>query len=306
MAKYYQLVAPSAIYETKVPFPKRNKLAAKMMEQCFNQLSDCFVGKKGPNARKTGSVIRSVLDGVKIIITKNKEKNYIAQMGYTFSKKAKRMLGGFTVQIPFATKAKTLAVGNFHCVMHEINHTVEHALNPKYTARTNRSYLEGKFKGLDHRIGDYDRFYLSVLYDDERSPKDLSLARVNPKKARRERIYNIEKGIREVFSDPKISSNEKIQMLQDWRYSLMREKKAYTAQVLYQNKMEFKKKLVHHESCKDELREYYKKKTAADTRDLVEDHRFYSAKIAVVSKLLREEIADHRQKHAQSLRQTKS
>ena len=297
---YTQRVAQTAILDVKGSYAQRTQMAAAKNAEFFAQISDTFEKEKQISVKKFGAILRKFIPNIKLIIKKNQEKD---ASGCLHFQCPKGVIKGFILELPICAKNKTISASKGFVGMHETRHLFDYALNPKFSAKANESILEKRFPGYMSRVDKYYDFFDKHLYEDERSLSEVQKWDKNPEALVQKRLEKLEKKTRKVFAAPEISSDEKIEIMQAWRYALMTEKNANIDDITYDNKIALGKKMKKSKNsdAAEKLRLDTELDIKQEIRQEVGEEFFFDGKIFVLEKLLKEEIANHRREHAQQL-----
>jgi len=176
---------------------------------------------------------------------------------------------------------------------HEIFHLFNNIASPKMLVRPvsvgNIKYHHNDVKGKLTAIRNFSSEYL-YRRQYEIGEAELSIP------LKEGVCRKIKKQMKKLFSSSILSSAEKIEVLQNWRYELMDERSAYTAESII-TKILFAPKKMSQKQLKLEVN--------ATLKRALEPFLF-DEKIAIVENVLKAEITKHRKAHAKSLKTQKS
>jgi len=300
ISNYVQRVANTAIYDVKGSYTQRNKLATQMNKRIFETLSDEIINKNQVKFGRLAEIIKSFLPGIKVVVKPNRNEKNIAQIGWNISSRSK-LLEGFSVELLPKKNKKVVTDSRVCDAMHEIRHLIDYAFNPRFSSMKNRRAYSENFPEFNSRVDKYEKFYDSFLYADDMTYVQKERFHQNPELEIKRRKIRLDKAIRG-FMPKEASSQEKIKMLQGWRYSLMSEKNAYKDDITYENEMEFLKKKKTEPSLPKSAEKELREKIKNEVYQKNVEKFFFDEKIKILKTIIKEEIAGHRREHAKQLR----
>jgi hypothetical protein len=140
-------------------------------------------------------------------------------------------ISGTTIEIPL-TKKKKIFKEEILSILHEFQHIADQIYQPKFLARNQRLHLKELFN---------DKY--NFLYDNFMYYKECPESNADKKEILQNLKYKIQKFLKGY------SAEDKLDFIQDSRYTLMQEDNAYHTQSKYANKLYNK----HHPISIDEL-----------------------------------------------------
>lgn len=204
-----------------------------------------------------------------IIVLEGKDADFIAYSDILHSNKNGKITA-VTLELP--TKNNIVEEEQLVNIAHEFQHIADQIYNPKYLARNQLMANRGMFTQK------YNDLYDKHIYNQEFT---------NGKRDRRQVIKKLEQRIKHFFRG--MSAEDKINYLQDSRYTLQMEDNAYFTQFKYAKKSNKK----HKQISKDDLIKWNK--------DLM-----FTEKIALLKRMAFEIIKEERQKHALQLKKLRN
>ena len=212
--------------------------------------------------------IKKVLPENKLYIEiKNKRsRNYEAYTEYLYNKKNNNAIEG--VSINLTAIGRSIRTVHIPELMHEFQHITDQIFHPKYLARA-QSLSRKKILKTNNYNKFYDKYYYCVEdFKSEKNKKDI--------------LENVK--IRTINFIKKLGINEKLDILQDIRYSLESEVQAYAKEKAYAQKLK-------------DMGLSYKKDSLYD----MPKHTLFREKIEVVNEILSDVIKTERKAHSQRL-----
>lgn len=204
---------------------QREKLKVELNDTFSKIIKESF-DKKIKEKQKPSLNHQEILDCIKQILpTINIRVGKERQAGINGG--VKTLLDSTKKVVGFALKLKSdVKKGkNEETLRHEMNHILDFVTQPKTLARYNTDSLVGKLANYnENRDLTHFAFYSKYLY----MPKT--------RKSDEQEIKFLAKKINEHFEKLKAPPEEKIEILQNWRYSLKAEKNAYWDEANYMYK----------------------------------------------------------------------
>ena len=197
--------------KTKLPYKiargsanDRIKKAIQYSDKFFDNIKDTF--KKGDISTRTfASVLRKTAGGkVGIDVIESLQPGAVIYP----SLDANGVFIGHTILLPVNAFSKKISAMSTKTFMHEVFHFFDHLLNPKYNRRTANLINSG----ISYEIGP---FYTEKVYTKEKLTNKM--------------LDDVLKGL---------TSQQKIDALQYFRYNLILERNAYQESAKYQRMME--------------------------------------------------------------------
>ena len=250
---------------------QRSQLACELNDKLFKIVEDAFWRKTKKkevpqlSERELLNCVKKVLPKVALHVKYQKDPICAAFVEPVFNAPQKTIVG-LILGMKSALKKKK----NEFLLRHEMRHIFDYMTQPKILGRTNTSNLVGKLKNYNH-IKDMKHFdfYIGNLYRSRQCTED------------QKEISLVAEHIKDHFEVLKSSPEEKIEILQKWRYGLKTEVNAYNDEAGF--------------ACKENPKKYLK--------ESIRDY-FFEGKIRLIEQLLKDEIATVRTGHAEKLGQT--
>lgn len=194
----------------------------------------------------------------------------------------------FVMKLNFSNNKDGLPVmkkDDVYILFHEDRHFADNILNPKIVARP--AFI--CFAIGDNKYKDIYKFYKKNLYCT---------------KYYMENKIPIDEAITDFFEKQKLSSEEKINVLQDWRYHIKTEINANENEHILSYKLAVdlrkeKAKIKILNDLRNKISSYY---INFKINFIINDLLLYPAKLKLLESMLAQEIKDHRVKHSESLR----
>lgn len=283
---------------------KRKEIASGLNAQFYGMVSDIFERQGEVSLTQIQRFLKKLCPGIKLNVKQNDHKAFIGRLRYLekkkkiigyelmlptveSTKKDNSIFGKFTrlvksVILPYESSGKeVLKKEHLENLFHETRHLFDRITDSVSLARVNAIPLKGKFKGYSERSNKYINFCFSKLYPPEFKLQEIREMGVNSSTIISNKKSTIRKGIEEVFDDPQVTYEEKIEVLEQWRSNLRTEQNACVDGIAYKNK--------------------FNKKQPTEEDSGIIDRFFYKGKIEVIEEVLAEELAKARNKHAESL-----
>lgn len=217
-------------------FETRQNKAAQFTHKVINHLSG-QLDTKGVSFSRFGREISKVMpENLAVFVKKNKDSESFAQLNRIFTK------DNFIVKqsLEFIPNEKgKLDVTHLPSIGHEVRHLADSLYHPKILSR---EQLLAK-KGLDT-----DKFY--NFYDNDVYVQEME----GGKKLKKEIIKDIKCKTKKAIKG--YTSEDKVNLLQFIRYSLISEKNAYKEEEKLAKKLFKKNKPVYEESLQNQTKEY--------------------------------------------------
>lgn len=190
----------------------RQRQASRLVNKLFNNMQGGFNKYGEMHVSKVQEYVDEVLPGAFNIQVRGgfEDKDFTASNDIfysSFSDKAKLMT------IELGSKKNKIKRTNLIDIMHEFRHVADVLFNPKYLARNEYMVKSGLYTDR------FDRLYDNVLYNIED---------IETKAGRKAAIKKVEHKVRKFLRG--MSAEDKVNCLQDLRYSLETENSAYTTQ----------------------------------------------------------------------------
>lgn len=246
---------------------QRSKMAYDLNNKFFDLINDQFEAKikTGQKAKLNNeeilSVIKKVIPDVNVSVKKFTGKG-VAMMETIFDKQRKK-----AVKFELLLKNGITKGVNESDLRHEMRHLLDAVTQPKYTARNNTMCLVGRLKNYSDKIDDkHFEMFDKLLY----APKKFEDSKM-------ETIY-VKETLNEYFKKSKTPTEEKIEILQKWRYDLKTEVNAYIDEAQLADKLNPKR---------------YIKETVGEF--------FLLQKIEIIEEILKKEITGARKLNAENI-----
>lgn len=274
---------------------QKAELATDLNARFFGMVSDAFEKRGEISKREIRGILKQLCPGVKLAITKNANENCYAFLDFLWDS-TKGLIKGFSLELPLVEIAgkKVVKKENIAGLLHETRHIFDAITNSSSSARINSSPLGDKITGFDKRFEKYTNFYGTVLYGFELNREEIIDIMKTPHLAVPKRKAIMRERIEGIFNDPQATSEEKIEMLEKWRYRLQSEENAHIDGIVYQHKFDE----IHSDPSEVEKQT---QSINAEISNMVVDCYFFSGKIDVIKEMLAEELAKTRNAHAESL-----
>jgi len=250
---------------------ERTQQVQQLNKKLFELIDDVFekktaMGEKPKlNEKEFLNCVKQVIPDANIKIKYNKKLHSEGSVDYIYKNKKEKTVIGYLLEM----KAAIEAGENEGTAVHEMWHSIEKMVQTKIAARQNAKSLIGRLKNFtEAKNQKHTDFYCDELYQ-RKELKDVSDEK---------QLKVISSSMKRHFEDLKTPSDEKIEILQRWRYSLKTELNAY----------------------KEECRYICKKMGNPDTtfNNLYGDYLF-APKIKIVEDMLKDEIASVRKLSAE-------
>lgn len=199
----------------------RQRLASRLVNKLFNNMQGGF--KNGEmHVQKVQEYVDEVLPGAFNIKVRGgfEDSEFAASNDIyysTFSQKAKLMT------IELGTKKNKIKHTNLVDIMHEFRHVADVLFNPKYLVRNEYMVQEGLYTKK------FDKLFDEIIYNVEN---------IDSKASRSAAIKKVEHKVRKFLRG--MSAEDKVNCLQDMRYSLESENFAYLTQYKVAKKLKKK------------------------------------------------------------------
>lgn len=174
-----------------------------------------------------------------------------------------------TLEIPI--KNKKVSIKDLVTIMHEFQHLADQIFHPKYLQRNQFLYQNNMYSDK------YNKLYDDFVYNEEN---------INGKKIRKHNIKHLEHKIRQFLR--RMPTEDKVNFLQDTRYTLMMEEQAYHTQYKYAKKLNKKHLPVNDDDLKKLNAKY-----------------MFAEKIELLKRLTFEIIKKERELHALKMKKVK-
>lgn len=244
-------------------FAQRQNNAIKLTEKLYEDLLPKF--KKGSATIQDvqESVDKVLGKKVKILVRKNDDRDFTGGCDITYSK--------FTGAISKTTLdidsiKNKIRVEELTTIMHEFLHVADQLFHPKYLARNQKMANYGLYTNKYNRF--YDNFLYNIEMPEGKKDKAYIIRQV------RNKVHNFLR---------RMPTEDKIDYLQDARYSLLSEHYAYQMQAKIAKRLN-------------------KKHIPIDKRDLVKENKnfMFQEKIDLLKQMAFEIIKKERQKWART------
>lgn len=270
------MITNTLIPAVKLPF-KLTKGSIQVKQRKANQLVRNLIGNiQGSLKRETFTteeleehIMHILPKKMNIYVLEGHDKNFIAYSDVLHSEKNGK-IKALTIELP--TKNNIVKADQLVNIAHEFQHIADQIYHPKYLARnqfmTNKGLLTKK----------YNDFYDKYIYNQEFT---------NGKNDRKKVIKKLELKLKHFFRG--MGAEDKVNYLQDSRYTLQMEENAYYTQYKYAKK--FNKK--HNQNI--------------DKEDLIKWNKslMFTEKINLLKQMAFEIIKEERKKHAFQLKKIK-
>lgn len=250
-------------------FGQRQNGSIRLVDKLYKTLLPQFKYNKLPAETLQKTIDEITQKRVKIIVKNNEDMSFDGGSDILYSP-ISDSITATTLEIPITNKK--IHIKDFITIMHEFQHIADQLFHPKYLLRNQYMYRNGLYSDK------YNRLYDDFIYCRE----DIS-----SNKKRKYTIKHLEYKIRHFLR--KMSTEDKINYLQDTRYNLMMEDQAYYTQFKYAKKMQKK----HLPVNKGDL----KKENAS---------HMFTEKIELLKRLTFEIIKKERELHAVKLKKAKN
>jgi hypothetical protein len=282
----------------------RAQMAYAKNEAFFEEISDIYV--------KNNEI---TLDEAAAAIKKHYPSNIQFAIGPKTSNRYEGVLrtsiinnvaSSYTMEVPIIERNGKKVINTLNPVdllCHEARHFFDNIMNSKFTARRNITKLDKKLSGFKERSKEYQKFYDNYLYPYGLGERSLAINQLSSKDKAENHIPELKKKIMEIFNKPQVTTEEKIEILQDWRHGLKTERNAYEDGANFQHKTEIKKQIKEtkeNTTIKAALgmtaEEFRAKLLEIKARELKEnkykndDFGFLNDRIKLLEELLKEEI----------------
>lgn len=245
---------------------QRTQLALDLNNKLFKLIDDVFEQKIKINQKPILKKVE-LLHCIKQVIPKINIKEWFDPTMEVDGRikpmldKSKTKFTGFMI----ITKTNIEKGVNEDLLRHEMRHVFDDVTQPKILARTNTDALIGRLENYDVNT-DFSHFdfYNSFLYPPKTHAED------------QEEAAFLTTSIKEHFASLNTPSDEKIEILQNWRSLIKTEKNAYNDEASFVNK----------ENPKEYLEDAY-------------GDFFFEAKIKIVEQVLKDEISAVRKLNAE-------
>ena len=290
-------VASSARASFKGSDAQRLEMSNKVLGDFYNNTKDVFIKNSEISQEQLEKELKKSFPGINLKCTP-KDKSLGTASLQPFYDESKKTIIGYDMQLPFYAKSGKLFFKEQDAehLYHETSHLGDYVYTPKSVAKFNTNRLNEKFPGFDKRVGDYEDFYSSKLYAED----SVGKLEVNGVKGLTKK-EKYKKDIMELFNKPAISSEEKIEVLQDWRHSLQTELSAFPNGFKYDNKLAIEKAVKKYNGIENLPKDFISLKTKEMEKytDLTinKDYSFADKK-EVVEEILKNEIAKVRENSA--------
>lgn len=209
---------------TKGSYIERQQKADRIVNKIFNDIQGKFKNNELPITKMQDCIDKNIPRHVKIIIKNNEDESYEGLSDILYSPQSGK-INATTIEIP--TKNNKIKIEDLPTVMHELQHIIDQLYHPKYLARNqdmrNKNLMTEKYINL------YDKW----IYNEE-DPEN--------KKEVKYILTVIKQKILEFLKGK--STSEKISYLQDSKYCLQMEDKAYFTQAKVAKKLNKKHRKV--------------------------------------------------------------
>lgn len=209
---------------TKGSYIERQQKADRIVNKIFNDIQGKFKNNELPITKMQDFIDKNIPRHVKIIIKNNEDESYEGLSDILYSPQSGK-INATTIEIP--TKNNKIKIEDLPTVMHELQHIIDQLYHPKYLARNqdmrNKNLMTEKYINL------YDKW----IYNEE-DPEN--------KKEVKYILTVIKQKILEFLKGK--STSEKISYLQDSKYCLQMEDKAYFTQAKVAKKLNKKHRKV--------------------------------------------------------------
>jgi len=204
---------------------QRNQLAYDLNNKLFVLINDIFESKIKMNQKpaleknELQDCIKQIIPNIKVKVKYKKMADCIGFLEPLADKSKK--VAGYCLNLN-----EKLEKGiNDDTLRHEARHLFDFVTQPKTIARTNTQSLTGRLENYTEKIDmKHFDFYSDKLYTDKVFKNDEKELEILTKK------------IKKYFNKSKTTSDEKIEILQNWRGGLISEIAAYTDEAIYMNK----------------------------------------------------------------------
>ena len=255
---------------TRGTFAQRQDKAIKLVDKLYRDLSPKF-GKRGYITFE--DLIKSVNDvlekKINVSIKKCTDPEFDGSSDIIYSPITGNITG---TTLEFFSNNKKIKLKDLITILHEFQHITDQLFHPKYLIRNQQMSKNRKFTYKYNNL--YDNYLYAREYPENKKDKIYILKNLR---------YKIHKFLR------KMSTKDKIDYLQDARYTLQMEHQAYSTQLKYAKKMK-------------------KKHIPINQYDLIKENPIHmmEEKINLIKEMAFEIIKKERKKHALKLKKCKN
>ncbi len=214
---------------TRGSYIERQQKADRIVNKIFDDIQGQFKNNELSLEKMQKSIDKNIPRHVKIIIKNCEDQDYEGLSDILYSPQSGK-INATTIEIP--TKNKKVKIEDLPTIMHELQHVIDQLYHPKYLARNQE--LKNKSLMTEKYINLYDEWIYNK--EDPENKKEIKYILTVIK----QKILEFLKGK---------STSDKINYLQDCKYCLQMEDKAYFTQAKIAKKL--KKK--HRKIDKNEL-----------------------------------------------------
>ena len=238
---------------------ERLKKGDDFNQNIFNRILQLYDNKTSCSIGVIKNSYNKILPEMKNIqISPMQARDYDEYSGSTRVEEIQGYLTGYSIEIPVNVKKK-LNILELPAFMHESTHVLDYLFNSKYIANYRKMCEKNIYDKDYYEI--YDKWYYNTNDMTEKNKKEM--------------LIKAEEETKKALKD--VPSDEKIVFLNYIKYSMIMEKHAYEQGVKYAEQLQKLKKPVDKESLDD-----YNKFLC------------FEEKIAIVNRILKEEIENKR------------
>ncbi len=245
----------------------RQRKAIHLVDKLYRDLMPKFKKDQITVEELQKSIDDTFQKKVNVIVKENLDNDFYGGSDITYSP-ISDCITGTTLEVPVFKKK--IHISDIITILHEFQHIVDQLFHPKYLNRNQYMYRNELYNDK------YNNLYDNLIYRREN---------VHSRKERKTVIKNLEYKIRKFLKG--FSPEDKINYLQDTRYTLMTENQAYYTQRKYAKALNKKHIPINPDDLNKEN----------------ENHMF-AEKIKLMNKLMLEIIQKERGKHAAKLKKS--
>lgn len=265
---------------------ERKLMANAKKAEFFCICQDIFAKRSEITHKEIKSTLKKLCPpGINFNVVTNTEKKHQGSVAKIYDDPVDPITTvGYIMNLPFVRDAKgyrTLNKKYAEVLFHEVSHFFDFIYNPKIASRLNSMPLFDRFIGYGKRAEAHYELYETQLYAKE-FQDHLGISK-DPLRIK-QRSESIKNKIYEHFNKLHVSSEEKIEILQKWRYSLLTEKDSYTDGIV-------KNMILNNKPDIDQA-----------VNKTVNEEYFFTDKIAIVENCLKAEISKFKNRIAEYIK----
>lgn len=246
----------------------RQRQSIQLVDHLYRDLMPKFKREQLPVEQLQISIDNLLQKRIKIIVKNNTDPEFFGGSDINYSP-ISDSITATTLEVPIFKKK--IHISNLITILHEFQHLSDQLFHPKYLGRNQFMYRNELYSDK------YNKLYDNFIYCREYA--------VTPKE-KQQVIKQLEYKIRKFLKG--LSPENKVNYLQDTRYTLMMEDQAYHTQRKYAKKLNKKHLPILEEDLDNENKKH-----------------MFTEKIELLNKLIMEIIKKERGKHAAKLKKIK-